>query len=326
MLGGLSDIYEIIKKYGFETATMQVFKHQKNKIPIYKQWVNQLGITNPKSLTEIPFLPSSFFKTHKILGEGAVYDLQFTSSGTTGAVTAAHFVQNAKWYEDSFLQGFQKYYGPPNSWCIIGLLPHYLQRGNSSLVYMVNKLIAKSQHANSGFYLDDFDGLHKQLLQNEQHGIKTWLIGVTYALIDFFEKFPQPLMHTTILETGGMKGRKREWMRKEVHDFLKSKTGLPYIHGEYGMTELLSQAYMQNDGLFQFPTHARAFVRSTTNPLHTSTQGKGLLNIVDLANYNSCSFIAVDDYGEVLPTGQFTVQGRTDYSDIRGCSLMYNQD
>jgi hypothetical protein len=231
-------------------------------------------------------------------------------------------------YRQSFLKGFSKFYGPPAEWCIIGLLPSYLERKNSSLVLMVNDLIQESGHAESGFYLYEHEKLAEVLKRNEQRQQKTLLIGVTFALLDFAEKHRMPLRHTVVMETGGMKGRRKEITREQVHDHLKKAWKLPAIHSEYGMTELLSQAYSSGDGLFGCPPWMRVVIRDEDDPLSLkasqfSRPANGLINVMDLANVDSCSFIATDDIGVLYPDGSFEVLGRRDSSDVRGCGLMY---
>ena len=299
-----------------------VYQYQQNKV--YKDWCDHLRIDVSKieSVQEIPFLPISFFKTNKLLCEDENYDLLFESSGTTQSTKSKHYIKDAHLYIKSFTKGFDVFYGDVKEWCIIGLLPSYLQQKNSSLVKMVDELIKLSNHKQSGFYLDEYEKLHKVLLQLEKKKQKTLLIGVTYALLDFAEQFPMQLSSTIIMETGGMKGRRKEITRDEVHAILKTQFQTQQIHSEYGMTELLSQAYSKADGKFYCPNWMKVFVRDEDDPLLVKTKGKGALNIVDLANAYSCAFIATDDVGEVFEDGSFSVAGRLDGSDIRGCSLM----
>jgi hypothetical protein len=321
------DIIKSVENNGFDNTALEFFAYQHLNCEVYKQWCHQMNPINPSVIANIPYLPISFFKTHTILNNH--YSLHnvatiFNSSGTTGVQPSTHYVANADVYINSFMAAFEHNYGSINNWCIIGLLPSYLERGNSSLVYMVNHLVQQSTHKQSGFYLHNFNELHKVLLLLEQQQQKVWLIGVTYALIDFFEQFPMVLKNTTLLETGGMKGRKRELLRTEVHELLQQYTGLPQIHAEYGMTELLSQAYLTKGATFVPHKTMKVLVRAEDDPLLVKPVGKGILNIIDLCNVNSVSFIATDDYGEVHADGSFTVLGRVDNSDIRGCSLMYS--
>ncbi|MER3463431.1 MAG: acyl transferase [Chitinophagaceae bacterium] len=293
-------------------------------MPVYQQFCNQLDRTadKVKGLNEIPFLPISFFKSHKIIVYNNTVDTIFESSGTIGMTPSRHYVHKQEVYEQSFRQCFQQFYGAPNQYCILGLLPSYLERGNSSLVYMVKDLIEESNHKLSGFYLHDFDQLHITLKQLEEQNQPTILIGVTYALLDFAEAFPVPLKNTIIMETGGMKGRKKELIRSEVHAILQNAFSLEAIHSEYGMTELLSQAYAKKEGTFFTPKWMKVFIRDEDDPLSMSNRGTGGINIIDLANIYSCSFIATEDVGKLHADKSFEVLGRIDYSDIRGCSLL----
>jgi hypothetical protein len=248
----------------------------------------------------------------------------FESSTTTGNIPSRHLVKDLGLYEQSFLTGFQEVYGDPRDWCIIGLLPSYLERKHSSLVYMVDHLMRLSQIAESGFYLYDHGKLGRSLETLEQRGQKTLLFGVTFALIDFAHEYPLSLKHTVIIETGGMKGRKEELTRSQVHEILTRAFGAPAIHSEYGMTELLSQAYSSGHGLFHCPPWMKVLVREEDDPMTMMENGnaRGGLNMVDLANLYSCSFIATEDVGRSYPDGRFEVLGRIDHSEIRGCSLM----
>ncbi len=250
----------------------------------------------------------------------------FESSGTTGSASSRHLLKETSLYRESFLHGFRKFYGEPSSWCIIGLLPSYLERRHSSLVMMVDELVRLSGHTKSGFYLYDHELLHDNLLQLELSGQKTLLIGVTYALLDFAEKYPMTLKHTIVMETGGMKGRREEMTRSEVHGILQQQWGLAGIHSEYGMTELLSQGYSAGQGIFHPSDTMKIMIREEDDPfgIHgpSAEEQRGIINVIDLANIWSCAFIATEDAGRLLPDGSFEVTGRVDYSDIRGCSLM----
>jgi hypothetical protein len=246
----------------------------------------------------------------------------FESSGTTGTINSRHYVRDIDLYRESFMSGFQLFYGSIKDWCIVGLLPAYLERKNSSLIVMVDALIKESNHPLSGFYLYEFKQVKELLIQLEKQKQKTLLIGVTFALLDFAEQFPIQLQHTVIMETGGMKGRRKELTRQEVHAALTKNFGINTIHSEYGMTELLSQAYSKGNGLFYCPPWMKVLVRDEEDPLIVNEQGRGVLNIIDLANIDSCSFIATDDVGIVYEDGSFEVHGRMDNSDMRGCSLL----
>ena len=271
--------------------------------------------------TDVYILPISFFKTQDVfIGEKPVN--LFESSGTTQDVKSHHWVQDLSLYEASFLKGFELFYGKPSHYCIIGLLPSYLERKHSSLVYMVDKLIKASGHAQSGFYLDDFVKLNEVLYDLENQKQKVWFIGVSFALTDFAIAFPQQLNSTIVLETGGMKGRKEELTRNELHQLLREHLGTSTIHSEYGMTELLSQAYSIKEGVFKCPPWMKVMVAEEEDPTAIKEIGRGVLHIIDLTNIYSCSFIATEDIGEVFEDGSFTVLGRLDASARRGCSLL----
>ena len=292
-----------------------IFNWQAAHNPVYKQWVEL------NKSTAIPFLPISFFKTQDVfIGEKPVN--LFESSGTTQDVKSNHWVQDLSLYEASFLKGFELFYGKPADYCIIGLLPSYLERKHSSLVYMVDKLIKASGHTQSGFYLDDFTKLNEVLQDLEKQKQPVWFIGVSFALTDFAIAFPQELNSTIVLETGGMKGRKEELTRNELHQLLRDHLGTSNIHSEYGMTELLSQAYSIKEGLFKCPPWMKVMVAEEEDPTAIKETGRGVLHIIDLANIYSCSFIATEDIGEVFEDGSFTVLGRLDASARRGCSLL----
>lgn len=310
----------------------EIFNYQINQIQVFGSWDKKIKSLQKKTsssdllqLHEFRFLPISFFKTHTLFQkEMLTPHLVFESSGTTTTINSKHFVQDEQIYVQSFTQAFELFYGRISDYCILGLLPSYLERNNSSLVYMVNNFIATSNHKKSNFYLHNFSELHQTLAELEALNQPTLLIGVTYALLDFAEQFPISLNNTIVMETGGMKGRKKEMLRHEVHHYLQQQFNCNTIHSEYGMTELLSQAYATKDGRFVCPPWMKVLVRSEDDPLTIHTTGKGILNIIDLANVHSCSFIATDDVGIVYEDGSFEVLGRLDNSDLRGCSLMYN--
>jgi phenylacetate-coenzyme A ligase PaaK-like adenylate-forming protein len=308
----------------FEQLALEIFHFQYNHNPVYQQYVKALSIVgrNVRSIDKIPFLPIQFFKTQEI--RTTVFEPQviFESSGTTQTLNSRHFVKDLTIYRRSFLQAWEQFYGPIQDWCIIGLLPSYLERQHSSLVLMVDQLIKFSGHPSSGFYLYEHDKLAQVLQQLEQAQQKTLLIGVTFGLLDFAEQYPMPLKHTVVMETGGMKGRRQEMTREEVHQVLKTAFQLDAVHSEYGMTELLSQAYSAGNGIFTCPAWMRVLVRQEDDPLDVQPSGSGVINIIDLANIYSCSFIATDDVGIVANSGRFEVRGRMDNSDIRGCNLL----
>ena len=313
-----------VEDAGFPRLAIETFHYQYHQNPVYKQFVDGLhtDVSKVQSITQIPFLPIRFFKSHEIKSSTFLPEIIFESSGTTQTINSRHLVKDIELYEESFLTGFEQMYGPVKDWCILGLLPSYLERGNSSLVYMVDKLVKLSENPDSGFYLYNEEALAKKLAMLESRQQKTLLIGVTYALLDFAEKFPMKLNSTIIMETGGMKGRKREIVKDEVHSELIKAFGVSSIHAEYGMTELLSQAYSKGNGIYKSPAWMKCVVREEDDPLTTHLSGAGVLNVIDLANIYSCSFIATDDAGKVYEDGSFEVLGRTDGSDLRGCSLM----
>jgi len=291
---------------------------------VYGAFVKALGTDTSRvdSLARIPFLPVRVFKNMKIKSGDFEPAAVFESSGTTGMVNSRHLVKDLSIYQESFTRGFELIYGPASEFCIIGLLPSYLERGNSSLVYMVDKLIRQTGHPQSGFYLNEFDKLAIVLQELESRQQKTLLIGVSFALLDFVEKYQIPLKHTIIMETGGMKGRRKELIRPELHRILKAAFSVPVIHSEYGMTELLSQAYSKGEGIYHCPPWMKVLLRDDEDPLRVITSGSGVVNVIDLANIHSCSFIASDDAGKVYSDGSFEILGRVDGSDMRGCSLL----
>ncbi|HQW93760.1 MAG TPA: acyl transferase [Ferruginibacter sp.] len=315
----------------FNELAVELFNYQYQSNGVYRQYCDVLKINTDAvdSLQKIPFLPISFFKTHKVTSGEFEGGTIFESSGTTGSVNSKHYVKDLDLYRESFTTCFEKFYGPPRDKCILGLLPSYLERKNSSLVMMVESLIAAGENPLSGFYLYDHEKLHRTLMHNELLKIPTLLIGVTYALLDFAEKYPMQLRHTIVMETGGMKGRREEMTRQEVHAQLMESLGLSLVHSEYGMTELLSQAYSKGDGIFHCPGWMKVLLRDEDDPFkvsmapgNNSRSVTGVINIIDLANIYSCAFIATDDIGRLHANESFEVLGRIDNSDIRGCSLM----
>jgi len=313
-----------VEKEGFEALALEIFCFQYENNLIYKAYVDVLlpDITAIDSINKIPFLPVRFFKSLKVATTDFEPQTIFESSGTTGSVNSKHFVKDLSLYEESFMKGFELFYSSIKDYCIVGLLPSYLERDNSSLVYMVNKLIEQSGHTQSGFYLDEYEKLASVLSVLEKQQQKTLLIGVTFALLDFAEQFPMSFQYTTILETGGMKGRRKEMIREELHAVLQNAFKVSSIHSEYGMTELLSQAYSKGDGLFNTPPWMKILVRDEEDPLLVKKTGSGIINIIDLANIYACSFIATDDAGKIYDENSFEVLGRVDGSDMRGCSLL----
>ena len=323
----INDIFSIQTVADFEKVSLSVFRYQAVNNLVYKKFLSflHIDINSVKSIKEIPFLPIQFFKSQKIISSTDSIDQIFSSSGTTDAITSKHYVTDVSLYEKSYLSAFEHFYGKISNYTVLALLPSYLERSDSSLVYMVNDLIIKSQNPKSGFYLDNLTELKNTLLELEADHKKTLLIGVSYALLDLIEQHKFNLKNTIIMETGGMKGRRKEIIRDELHKELKKGFGVDIIHSEYGMTELLSQAYSIGDGTFKTPSWMKILIRDTEDALtilqHKKTGG---INVIDLANINSCSFIATQDLGKTFADGSFEVLGRFDNSDIRGCNLLIN--
>ncbi|MDQ6756324.1 MAG: acyl transferase [Bacteroidota bacterium] len=312
---------------------LELFHFQYKNNPVYSEFVNSIHILSESvdSIEKIPYLPIQFFKTNTIKTTEFEPEIIFESSGTTQTINSRHFVKNIALYKKTFTKTFELFYGPANEWCILGLLPSYLERKNSSLITMTEELIKNSEHELSGFYLDDHEKLYHTLLHNEILQQPTLLIGVSFALLDFAEKYTMRLGNTVIMETGGMKGRREEITREEVHTVLQKKLGVKKIHSEYGMTEILSQAYSRGDGLFKCPPWMKVLIRDEDDPFSikkisftTKNAETGIINIIDMANIYSCAFIATDDVGKLHYNGTFEVLGRCDNTDIRGCSLLVN--
>lgn len=316
-------VFNITSSSNFEELALAIFKHQFDHNAVYHKYCHLIGRTTPQSVDEIPYLPISFFKSHHIVSNTNKSEITFTSSGTTGMTTSKHHITETGVYDLSLDKSFDITYGNHEDYAVLALLPHYLERSGSSLVYMAQRWIEKSKHPSSGFYLNNIDELAQVLKTLQQNNQKVILIGVTFALLQLAEKFPQELPQTIIIETGGMKGMRKEIIKQELHDILKSAFAKASIQSEYGMTELLSQAYASDGINFTTPPWMKVTTRDTNDPLSLLKSSKtGGLNIIDLANYNSCSFIATQDLGKVLPDGTFQVLGRFDQSDIRGCNLM----
>lgn len=309
----------------FDALALEIFRFQFANNPVYAAFCKGIGRNpeNVKRAGEIPFLPVEVFKTHEVYAAEKKPETIFTSSGTTGMVTSRHLVADLSLYEESFAKTFQLFYGAPEEWTILALLPSYLEREGSSLVYMAEALVKKSAQPDSGFYLHDYTALSAKLKSLEANEKKCLLLGVTYALLDLAEQFPPELKHTVIMETGGMKGKRREMVREELHAILKNAFGVNAIHSEYGMTELLSQAYSKGDGIFNCPPWMKIRIREMNDPFAYAETGKtGGVNIIDFANLYSCSFIATSDLGRINAGGSFEILGRFDFSDLRGCNLM----
>jgi phenylacetate-coenzyme A ligase PaaK-like adenylate-forming protein len=320
-----SDIFTISSQKQFEKIALKVFRFQYENNLVYQEFCDLLK-TNPqkvKSLHQIPFLPIQFFKSHNVVSNNDPIQATFTSSGTTGTITSRHLVTDVSIYEESYRKGFSQFYGNIEDYVVLALLPSYLEREGSSLIYMVEDLINMTNNPESGFYLNNHDELIQKLVVLDQAGQNVILIGVTYALLDLIEKRTFQLQHTIIMETGGMKGKRKEMIREELHEQLCNGFGVSAIHSEYGMTELLSQAYSLGNGVFECPSWMQIHIRDTEDALTYINDGKtGGINVIDLANINSCSFIATQDLGKKYPNTTFEVLGRFDNSDIRGCNLM----
>ncbi len=308
----------------FNSRALEVFRYQYSENALYRNFAERFH-ANPETtreLNQIPFLPVSFFKTDAVQTGAFIPEMIFESSGTTGQIPARHLVRKLAVYRESFVKGFEFFYGDPRNYCFLALLPSYLERGGSSLVFMANELMRLSEHAESAFYLYDMEKLHQVLAKLERNRQQTLLIGVSFALLDFAEKYAMQLSHTIVMETGGMKGRRAEITRTELHEKLKKNLTVSRIHSEYGMTELLSQAYSSGEGIYKPVPWMKVLVRDEDDPLNLRESGEGLMNIIDLANRDSCAFIATDDVVKLYADGSFEVLGRMDNSDIRGCSLL----
>ena len=319
------DIFSISNQKQFEKTALKVFRFQYENNLVYREFCDFLK-TDPhevKSLEQIPFLPIQFFKIHSVVSNTNPIQKTFASSGTTGMMTSKHLVTDVSLYEESYRKGFSQFYGNIEDYVFLALLPSYLEREGSSLIYMVEDLIRLSNHPESGFYLHNHEELIEKLIKLDNAGQNVILIGVTYALLDLVEKHPFQLQNTIIMETGGMKGKRKEMIREELHEQLCDGFGVTAIHSEYGMTELLSQAYSLGNGVFECPSWMQILIRDTEDALTYVHDGKsGGINVIDLANINSCSFIATQDWGKKNPNNSFEVLGRFDNSDIRGCNLM----
>lgn len=316
-------IFTISTEREFNDISLEIFHFQYNNVIIYKQFIDSIkeNIHSINNYTQIPFLPIEFFKTHRVISKGAKEQKVFLSSGTTGTVQSRHFVTDLSLYEKSFLKGFEYFYGAPSKYKFLALLPSYLERKGSSLIYMAEKLIEKSGKSGSGFFLHNYDKLAKLLSETKTDDV--FLLGVTYALLDLAKKYDLNLKSAIVVETGGMKGHRTEMVRNELHGILTNRFNKSKIHSEYGMTELLTQAYSKGDGIFHTPPWMKILIRDTNDPLSLIETGKtGGINIIDLANIFSCSFIATQDLGKRYSDDSFEILGRFDSSDIRGCNLL----
>ena len=321
----IEKIFAIETKSEFEKCCLLVFNYQLAHNEVYAAWVTALGIdvAHVKNIDEIPFLPISFFKSHKVVAAESPFEIEFSSSGTTGNITSKHYVKDLEIYKKSFFKSFEMQYGKTEDLIIIGLLPSYLEREGSSLIYMCEQLIIKSNKSESGFYLNEFENLNSKLIQLQKSNQKTILFGVAYALLDFAETKPVAWENLFVIETGGMKGKRKEMVREELHESIKENWALTHLHSEYGMTELLSQAYYDDNKSFACPPWMKLMIRDTSDPFNYVDVNKtGGINIIDLANIDSCSFIATQDLGKLINDDKFEVLGRFDHSDIRGCNLL----
>lgn len=318
-------IFSIRSFSEFEACCLEIFKFQARNCEVYAKYLAlvNVNVDSVSRVADIPFLPIEFFKIHNIMSSGKPPQVVFSSSGTTGSTPSKHNVADVSIYEQSFRTAFEQFYGSPEQLAVLALLPSYSEREGSSLIYMVDDLIRQSKHPMSGYFLYNHEELHSALQQLKASGKKTLLIGVTYALLDFVANHQTDFPALLVMETGGMKGRRLEMIREEVHARLCKGFNVPCIHSEYGMTELLSQAYSKGNGLFLCPPWMNVLIRDTNDPFSLLSIGRtGGINVIDLANIYSCAFIATQDLGRVHTDGRFEVLGRFDQSDIRGCNLL----
>ena len=322
----LEEIFRVTDSQSFEQLALEIFRFQAAGCPVYKEYLGLLGVDPGKvdTLFSIPFMPVSFFRDQIVMTGGGEPEKIFLSSGTAGVRQSRHMVKHLSVYDESLERNFRIFYGEPSQYAIMGLLPSYLERDGSSLIYMVNRLISLSGNSAGGFFLNDHDALLRSIASARSAGLKVLLIGVTFALLDMAERCPGDLSDVIIMETGGMKGRRQEMVRAELHEVLKDAFGVKSVHSEYGMTELLSQAYSQGEGLFSTPPWMKVLMRDSHDPMsHSQDEGSsGGISVIDLANIWSCSFIATADLGRIDAGGCFEVLGRYDNADIRGCSLL----
>jgi len=318
-------VFSIQGQQTFNALALDLFYEQAQYCLPYSQYLAKLGVNATKitAVEDIPYLPLQLFKRHKVLHKGTTAEVVFSSSGTTGQFPSQHHVASEHVYRTSFMNGFERVYGTPSEYCVVALLPAYLERKGSSLVYMANALIEASQHSDSGFYLNQYAELAKKLKELDASGQKVLLIGVTFGLLDLLEETQFELKHTIVMETGGMKGRRKEMVREELHEILCKGFGVENIHSEYGMTELLSQAYSKGNGIFHCPPWMKVTTREINDPLSKTVFEKiGGINVIDLANMYSCSFLATQDLGKIHTNNTFEILGRFDESEMRGCNLL----
>jgi phenylacetate-coenzyme A ligase PaaK-like adenylate-forming protein len=322
----LENIFHPYSDIDFQNHALELFHYQYEHNEVYRSFCNMLRIhpENIKILPQIPFLPISFFKTHLVKTGNYVPEIEFCSSGTTGNETSRHFIKDVALYERTFWHSFEYFYGDPSQYCFLALLPNYLEQKHSSLIYMMNKLISDSKYAESGFYLYNYEELYEKIIILRQKKIKTVLFGVSFALLDFAEKFTFEFPDLLVFETGGMKGRRPEIVKEELHQILCNSFGVKQIHSEYGMCELMSQAYSNGQNLFAAPPWMKFLLRDEKDPLNCSeTLDSGAINIIDFANIYSCAFIATDDLGKRAANGMIEILGRLDAAQVRGCNLLY---
>lgn len=325
MFNDITDIFKVNCDEDLKKMAIGAFRYQFRNNPVYKAWASAFvkSEADVLELQQIPFLPIEFFKTQEVICEGNTYQEIFTSSSTTAQTPSKHYIKDLKVYESSFLKSFQLFFGEPADYCVLALLPGYLDRKGSSLVYMCDQLIEISGHNNSGFYLRDLDVLVNVIKHLKEQKQRTILIGVSYALLDLAEKNIELDQNFTVIETGGMKGTRTELLKEELHAILKQKFKIDHIASEYGMTELLSQAYALEEGKFKNPPWMKFMIRDVNDPFTYLKQNKtGGINVIDLANIYSCSFIATQDLGQLSEQGELKLMGRFDNSDIRGCNLL----
>lgn len=324
-MNSIHPLFSLNSAQAFDDTALKIFKDQAENCAVYKSYLHHLGVEPARvdRISEIPYLPIAFFKTHEVISNTLKPEIVFSSSGTTGMVQSKHLVSDVKIYEDSFNKAFEQFYGKIEDTCLLALLPSYLERDGSSLIYMVDALLKQSKHPESGYFLHNHEVLYKKLIKLQASRQKTILIGVTYALLDFLDLYQLNFPELIVMETGGMKGKRKEMVREELHEQLKKGFCVDVIHSEYGMTELLSQAYSFGNGIFHCPAWMKVVLRDTNDPLSLiTTQQTGGINVIDLANINACSFIATQDLGRLSPDGSFEVLGRFDNADIRGCNLL----
>ncbi len=321
----ITDIFHIQNETQFDRLALQLFYYQAEKVDVYRRFIAALGVTAKriKRVKDIPFMPVEFFRDHAVHDQPENPALCFESSATTQTQRSRHFVHAPGLYEKSFLEGFTRQYGAPENWAILGLLPSYLDRPNASLLYMTAELIRRSPFQQSGFYPTADEHFIGAVHAAQQAKIPTLVLGVSFALLDWAEAYPMPLNGITLMETGGMKGRREEWIRDALHQKLMRAFGLSAIHSEYGMTEMLSQCYAKEKGWFKAPPWVKIQIRDPKDPFDLVPTGTlGGVNIIDLANLHSCAFIAVQDVGRMREDGKFSIEGRFDEADVRGCNLM----